>query len=131
AATLLGAGLGASGVRAVASSDERHRSLVQVAVARGSVVLALLAAPLVGLGWWWFGDLVVPDPGAQALAPWVAMSVAATIATAGASALLNGLGRIGALATSTAIGSVAGTLVFIGAMQLSDHWGLIAAFAAV
>ena len=57
ASTALGAGLGASAVRAVASADDADdsRSIVQVAVARGSAGLGLLAAPLVGVGWWWWG----------------------------------------------------------------------------
>ncbi len=133
ASTALGAGLGASGVRAVAAAGDTdgRRSVVQVAVARGSFVLALVAAPLVGLGWWWWGDLVVPDADAPSFAPWVALSVVAAIGSAGAAALLNGLGRIGALASATALGSVVGTVVFVVAMQLSDHWGLVAAFAAV
>ena len=133
AATALGAGLGVSAVRAVASCEDAdgRRSVVQVAVARGSASLGLVAAPLVGIAWWWWGDLVLPDPIAPVLAPWVAMSVVAAIGTAGTSALLNGLGRIGALAISTALGSVLGTLVFLVAMGLSERWGLIAAFAAV
>jgi PST family polysaccharide transporter len=133
ASTALGAGLGASAVRAVASSDDadNSRTVVQVAVVRGSAVLGLLAAPLVWVGWSWWGDLIIPDPTAPALAPWVAMSVAAAIGAAGTSALLNGLGRIGALATCTALGSVLGTLVFLAAMAVSEDWGLIAAFAAV
>lgn len=133
ASTLLGAGLGASGVRAVASSPDQdgHRSVVQVAVVRGSVLLAVVAGPAVGLGWWAWGDRVIPGSATQGFAPWLALAVVATIGTAGASALLNGLGRIGALASSGALGSVAGTLVFLGAMQLSDRWGLVSAFAAV
>lgn len=133
ASTALGAGLGVSGVRAVAASDDvdARRSVAQVAVVRGSVLLGLLAAPVVGLGWWWWGHLVLPDPVAPALAPWVAVSVVAAIGTAGTSALLNGLGRIGALAASTALGSAVGTVVFVAAMQVSDRWGLICAFAAV
>jgi len=129
ASTALGAGLGASAVRAVAASDSR--SIVQVAVARGSFFLGLAAAPLVGVGWWWWGELIVPDPVAPSLAPWVAASVVAAIGTAGTSALLNGLGRIGALATCTALGSLLGTLVFLAAMAFSEGWGLITAFAAV
>src|SRR3954468_6793249 len=126
AATALGAGLGASGVRAVAASRDidGRRTVAQVAVVRGSVVLGLLAAPLVGLGWWRWGHVVVPDPVAPALAPWVAVAVVAMIGTAGTSALLNGLGRIGALAASTALGSVVGTLLFLVAMRVSDRWGL-------
>jgi PST family polysaccharide transporter len=133
ASTALGLGLGASGVRAVAASEDGdgRRSIAQVAVVRGSIALALVAGPLVCLGWWWWGDLLVPDADASELAPWVALSVVAAIGTAGTSALLNGLRRIGALAASTALGSAVGTLVFLLAMQVSDRWGLIAAFAAV
>jgi PST family polysaccharide transporter len=108
-----------------------RRSVAQVAVVRGSVLLSLLATPVVALGWWWWGHLILPDRVAPGLAPWIAVSVVASIGTAATSALLNGLGRIGALAASAALGSAIGTLVFLGAVQLSDRWGLVTAFAAV
>ena len=63
------------------------------------------------------GGPVVPGYVARGLAPWVAPSVVAAIMSAGISALLNGLGRIGALAASGALGSVIGTLVFLGAVE--------------
>ncbi len=131
--TALGGGLGASGVRAVASAtdDGLRRSSVHIAVARGSTLLAMSATLLVGLGWWLWGGSIVPGMPTWALAPWVAVSVGATIGVAGNSALLNGQGRIGALAASNALGSLIGTLIFLPAMQLSDRWGMITAFAAV
>ncbi|MGZ8736949.1 MAG: oligosaccharide flippase family protein [Nocardioides sp.] len=133
ASTALGGGLGASGVRAVASATDRdvQRDSIHVAVARGSTLLALFAAPLVGLAWWLWGGSIVPQVPTSVVAPWVAVSVGATIGVAGTSALLNGQGRIGALAASNALGSVTGTLIFLVAMQLSDRWGMITAFAAV
>ena len=67
---------------------------------------------------------------ATVLAPWVAVAVGATIGAAGNSALLNGLGRINALAASTSLGALAGTLVLVAAIRYSEQWGLVAAFAA-
>lgn len=133
ASTALGGGLGASGIRAVASATDGdvRGDVVLVAVARGSALLALVAAPLVGLGWWLWGGSIVSQVPASAVAPWVAVSVGATIGSAGTSALLNGQGRIGALAASTALGSVIGTLIFLVAIQLSHRWGMMTAFAAV
>ncbi|MGZ8742290.1 MAG: hypothetical protein ACXWXO_05150, partial [Nocardioides sp.] len=98
ASTALGGGLGASGVRAVASATDRdvQRDSIHVAVARGSTLLALFAAPLVGLAWWLWGGSIVPQVPTSVVAPWVAVSVGATIGVAGTSALLNGQGRIGA-----------------------------------
>ncbi|MGN6577868.1 MAG: oligosaccharide flippase family protein [Nocardioides sp.] len=133
ASTALGGGLGASGVRAVAAAGEvdvRRRS-IHVAVARGSTLLALFAAGLAGLGWWLWGRAVVAELPASMVAPWVAVSVGASIGVAGTSALLNGQGRIGALAACNALGSVTGTVVFLLTMRLSDESGMIAAFVAV
>jgi PST family polysaccharide transporter len=133
ASTALGGGLGASGVRAVASAadDDVRRDGIHVAVARGSTLLAVIAALVSGLAWWFWGGSIVPQVPASVAAAGVAVSVGATIGVAGTSALLNGQGRIGALAASTALGSVLGTVIFLVAMQLSHRWGLIAAFAAV
>ncbi len=133
ASTALGGGLGASGVRAVASAndDDGQRTSVHVAVARGSALLAALAAPLVALAWWLWAGPLVPGVATSVVALWVAVAVSATIGAAGTSALLNGEGRIGALAASNALGSVAGTLVFLVGMRVSDRWGMITAFTAV
>jgi PST family polysaccharide transporter len=133
ASTALGGGLGISGVRAVASATNHdgQRDSVHVAVARGSVLLASLAAPLVCAAWWLWGSSIVPQAPTSVVAPWVGVSVGATIGVAGTSAILNGQGRIGALASSTALGSVTGTLIFFAAIRLSHEWGMIAAFAAV
>jgi enterobacterial common antigen flippase len=133
AATALGGGLGASGVQAVASANESEvrRAGAHVALVRGSVLLASTAAPLVGLAWWLWGGSIVPQVPTYVLAPWVALSVGATIGVAGTSALLNGQGRIHALATSTGLGSASATLIFLAAIRVSDRWGMIAAFAAV
>lgn len=132
ASTALGGGLGGSGVRAVAAATEEdgRRDAVRAALTRGSLLLALVAAPLTAVAWWTWGDLLVPQVSATVLAPWVAVAVGATIGAAGNSALLNGLGRINALAASTSLGALAGTLVLVAAIRYSEQWGLVAAFAA-
>jgi PST family polysaccharide transporter len=134
ASTALGGGLGGSGVRAVAAAmegDHRRRDSVMVALSRGTLSFAVLAAALAGIAWLAWGALLVPQVPTSVLAPWVALSVGATIGFAGNSARLNGVGRIYALAVSTGLGAVTGTLALVVAMRCSDRWGLIAAFVAV
>lgn len=134
ASTALGFGLGSSGVRSVAAAsagnDVTQRNAISAALIRGSWALAAAASLVVGLAWLWWGAALVSQVPTSVLAPWVGLTVGATVVAAGNHGLLNGLGRIYALGTSTALGATVGTLVVVLAMWYSDRWGLIAAFAA-
>lgn len=129
AATVTGLGTGQSGVRGVAiAQDEGTPSLVRTASALvwsshalgvfgGLLVLAL---PL--------GDLLGSE-GAP-FQPWLAVGVWAVIASAGHSALINGMGRLRLLAGVGTAGAILSTVAVVIAIQAGAYAGIAASLVA-
>ncbi|TFB85611.1 hypothetical protein E3O44_13575 [Cryobacterium algoricola] len=129
---LFSLGLNTSGVQAAAaaSGDKAKFQLTRFALLRGSNWLGVAGGLIVAtlgltLGASWF-----PAPVEPALMIWMGVALGSMVVSGGYLALLNGTGRIRALAVSNALGSAVGTVVTIAAVFISGQAGLIAALAA-
>ena len=129
---LFGLGLNTSGVQATAAAADDgvqlHRT--KVALLFGSRWLGGVGGLLVALLGMTLGASILPKPVQPALMIWLGVALAAMVVSGGQLALLNGIGRIGALAKSNVWGSAIGTAVTIAAVYFSGQAGLISALAA-
>lgn len=129
---LFGLGLNTSGIQAVAAvtTDPIALQRTRSALLRGAGGLALVGGLfMVGGNLVW--GLLQPTEG-----PGVVLSIALAVTLIsllimGAQvALLNGLGRLKALAICNSIGAAVGTVITIVALQISDTAGIVAALVA-
>lgn len=129
---LFSLGLTTSGVQATAaaSGDEVQFNRTRSALLLGTRWLGGAGGLLIVLLGLTLGGSSLPKPANPALIVWLGVALAAMVISGGNLALLNGMGRIHALATSNAWGSVVGTIVTIAAVYISGQAGLIAALTA-
>lgn len=130
---LFGLGLTTSGVQATAAATEDPSRLrrVSTGLLAGSTALGVAAGILVVVLGLVLRVSILAGSLGPALTVWLGISLASTVVSGGQLALLNGLGRIRALAWSNAGGSIIGTLLTIIVGLLSGNAGLMAALAAV
>ena len=129
---LFSLGLTTSGVQATAAAtgDEVQFNRTRSALLIGTRWLGCAGGVLVALLGLTFGGSFLPKHASPVLMVGLGVALAAMVVSGGNLALLNGMGRIRALATSNAWGSVVGTVVTIAAVYISGQAGLIAALAA-
>lgn len=129
---IFGLGMSTSGVQAIAASegDDGVRDRVRAALTHGSRALGLLGGLCVVLA----GLALLQLSAQSALTPALLIALGATLCAMVVSGaqlgLLNGFGRIRALAACNAAGAVIGTAATILALQFSADAGVIAALAA-
>lgn len=129
--TLFGMGVGSSGVRQVAATQDDDSGLgaaTRTALWRGSWLLGVLAAvvgllllPLLRTSL--FAGVPVP------LTVWLIVAIAASVISSGQVALLNGLSRLAEIARANIFGAVVGTALTVILLNLAPQWALAAAFA--
>ncbi|WP_182524738.1 oligosaccharide flippase family protein [Nocardioides dongkuii] len=132
AITVVGLGLGTSGVRSVAQSaeDVRLQRTKSLALLIGSGILAVIGFVAVSLLAGIESLTGIPDP------PWefrVAMgaTVASTVFNAGQLAFLNGRGRLHLMAVCNIAGAAIGTVLTLVAVGTAGYTGLAVALAGV
>jgi PST family polysaccharide transporter len=130
---LFSAGLNTSGVQAAAAtfSDIAQFQRTRSALLGGSRLLGIVGGSIVVVLGLCLGDLVLPHSSSSStLVIWLGIALAAMVISGGNLALLNGMGRIRALAGSNAWGSIVGTAVTLVSVTISGEAGLVAALAA-
>lgn len=130
--TLFSLGLGTSGVQATAAarSDSAKFQRTSSALVNGSSWLGGVGGLIVAVLGLTLGGSYLPESADSLVMVWLGVAVAAMIVSGGFLAMLNGMGRIRALATSNVVGAVVGTAVTVAAVYISGQAGLIAALAA-
>ena len=126
------AGLPTSGVQATAAAEDDRPVFerARAALIIGSRWLAAVGGAAITVVALTIGRPLLPSSMGPTLAVWLGLALAATVVSGAQVALLNGVGRIRALATSNALGSAVGTVATITAVYVSEPAGIIAALAA-
>jgi antigen flippase len=129
---LFSLGMNTSGVQATAAAavDGVMFQRVRSALLTASSSLGVLGGIVVVVLGLTLGSHLLPDDADPAIMVALGVALAAMVISGAQIALLNGMGRVKSLAICNTFGALVGTIVTIGALQLSGHAGVIAALAA-
>lgn len=121
-------GLGTTGTRQIADAagkeDDSRMAVARVALFRGSLFLAVVAAVVIWVFRLPLARMVVGRADQASTIGWLGVGVALSVAAGAQTALLTGLRRIGALATLTVGAAAASAAIGVAALLLAGPAGI-------